>query len=128
METVHLVRIAQADVEARPPTDPDPPRPGGRAGVRGRRPALLLDHCLCLAATTAGVLGNEIVFGGVPLPSYKIAIAGYVVVVLLVFLGPLLMFLPQLMRAKIKSLHDYSTFAVMHNQMFDQLMGRVFIG
>jgi hypothetical protein len=71
------------------------------------------------AATTAGILGNEIVYGGVPLTSYKIATAGYVVVVLLVFLGPLLMFMPQLMRAKIKSVHDYSTFAVMHNQLFD---------
>ena len=55
----------------------------------------------------------------IPLTSYKIAIAGYVVVVLLVFLGPLLMFMPQLMRAKIKSVHDYSTFAVMHNQLLD---------
>ena len=45
--------------------------------------------------------------------------AGYLVVVLLVFLGPLLMFTPQLIEAKIKSLHDYSALAVTHNQMFD---------
>ena len=74
---------------------------------------------VAFAASTAGVLGNEIVFGGVPLTTYRIAIAGYVVVVLLVFLGPLLMFLPQLKQAKIKSLHDYSALAVMHNQRFD---------
>jgi hypothetical protein len=41
------------------------------------------------------------------------------VVVLLVFLGPLLNFMPQMIRAKIKSVHDYGTFAVMHTQMFD---------
>jgi hypothetical protein len=74
---------------------------------------------VAFSATAAGVLGNEIVFGGIPLTTYTIAIAGYVVGVLLVFLGPLLMFLPQMMRAKIKSVHDYSTFAGMHNQRFD---------
>jgi hypothetical protein len=44
LETGYLVRISLVYVEARPSTDPDPPRPGGRAGVRGRRAALLLDH------------------------------------------------------------------------------------
>ncbi len=72
---------------------------------------------VALSATTAGVLGNEIVFGRVPLTSYTIV--GYVVVVLLVFLWPLRIFMPQMIRAKIKSVHDYGTFAVMHNQMFD---------
>src|SRR5262245_36477927 len=74
---------------------------------------------VAFSATAAGVLGNEIVFGGIPLIRYKIAIVGYVLVVLLVFRGPLLILLPQMMWAKIKSIHDYSTFAVMHNQMFD---------
>ena len=48
-----------------------------------------------------------------------IAIAGYVVVVLLVVLGPLLIFMLQMIRATIKSVHGYGTFAVMHTQMFD---------
>jgi hypothetical protein len=98
------------------PTHPD--RAAGLGFVGDAQRFFWIIVC-ALSAATAGVLANEIVFGGVPLHSYKIAIAGYVGVVLLVFLGPLLMFLPQLMRAKIKSVHDYSTFAVMHNQMFD---------
>jgi hypothetical protein len=53
---------------------------------------------VALSATTASVLGNEIVFGRVPLTRYTIASAGYVVVVLLVFLGPLLIFMPQMIR------------------------------
>ena len=40
-------------------------------------------------------------------------------VVLLVVLGPLLIFMPQMIRATIKSVHDYGTFAVMRTQMFD---------
>jgi hypothetical protein len=110
-----LWRMSKLDLQLIP-THPD--RAAGLGFVGDAQRFFWIIVC-ALSAATAGVLANEIVFGGVPLTSYKIAIAGYVVVVLLVFLGPLLMFLPQLMRAKIKSVHDYSTFAVMHNQMFD---------
>jgi hypothetical protein len=110
-----LWRMSRLDLQPIP-THPD--RAAGLGFVGDAQRFFWIIVC-ALSAATAGVLANEIVFGGVPLHSYKIAIAGYVGVVLLVFLGPLLMFLPQLMRAKIKSVHDYSTFAVMHNQMFD---------
>ncbi len=53
------------------------------------------------AFATAGVLGDEIVYGGVPLASYWFAIAGYVALVLIVFLLPLTMFSAQMSRAKI---------------------------
>jgi hypothetical protein len=110
-----LWRMSKLDLQLIP-THPD--RAAG-LGFVGDAQRFFWIIVLALSATTAGVLGNEIVFGGVPLTSYKFAIAGYVVVVLLVFLGPLLMFLPQLMQAKVESEHDYSTFAVMHNRMFD---------
>jgi hypothetical protein len=71
------------------------------------------------SATAAGILSNEIIFAGVPLKSYAFALGAYVVVTLIVFLGPLLMFMPRLVEAKVKSLHDYGAFAVSHNQMFD---------
>jgi hypothetical protein len=110
-----LWRLSTLDLQLIP-THPD--RAAGLGFVGDAQRFFWIIVCV-LSATTAGVLANEIVFGGVPLHSYKIAIAGYVGVVLLVFLGSRLMFLPQLMRAKIKSVHDYSTCAVMHNQTFD---------
>ncbi len=72
------------------------------------------------AFTAAGVLADEIVYAGVPLPSFKFAIAGYVVLVLSVFLLPLTMFSGQLSRAKVQSMHDYSALAVLHNRLFDE--------
>jgi hypothetical protein len=72
-----------------------------------------------VSAAAAGVLANEIAFARVPLLAFKFAIAGYVLVVLLVFLGPLLMFTPLLLRARIESLHNYSALAVEHNLQFD---------
>ena len=70
--------------------------------------------------TAAGVLGDEIVYAGVSLASYKFAFAGYVVLVLAVFLLPLTMFSGQLARAKVQSMHDYSALAVLHNRLFDE--------
>jgi hypothetical protein len=75
---------------------------------------------VALSATTAGVIADEVVYAGVPLTGYEIAVAAYVVAVLVVFLGPLLMFLPKLIEAKRKSLHGYSDLAVLHHQMFDR--------
>ena len=72
------------------------------------------------AFTTAGVLADEIVYGGVPLASYWFAMAGYVALVLIVFLLPLTMFSAQMSRAKTRSMHDYSAFAVLHNRLFDE--------
>ncbi len=72
------------------------------------------------AFTAAGVLGDEIVYGGVPLTSFWFAIAGYVVLVLVIFLLPLTMFAGQMSRAKIRSMHDYSALAVLHNRLFDE--------
>ena len=72
------------------------------------------------SATAAGVLGDEIVYGGVPLASFQFAIAAYVVMVLVVFLLPLIVFSPKMGRAKIASLHAYGTLAVLHNRLFDE--------
>jgi hypothetical protein len=72
------------------------------------------------AFTAAGVLGDEIVYGGVPLTTFWFAIGGYVVLVLIVFLLPLTMFSAQMSRSKIRSMHEYSAFAVLHNRLFDE--------
>jgi len=72
------------------------------------------------AFTAAGVLGDEIVYGGVTLATFWYAMAGYVVLVLIVFLLPLIMFSGQMSRAKIRSMHEYSAFAVLHNRLFDE--------
>ena len=69
--------------------------------------------------TAAGILGDEIVYAGVPLVDFKFLIGGYVVVVLSAFLLPLTMFAPAMGRAKRRSLHDYGSFAVLHNRLFD---------
>lgn len=72
------------------------------------------------AFTAAGVLGDEIVYAGVPLLDFKYVIGGYVVVVLAAFLLPLTMFSPAMARAKRRSLHEYGALAILHNRLFDE--------
>ncbi len=68
--------------------------------------------------TALGVLGDEIVYAGVPLANFEFVIAGYVLVVLAAFLLPLTVFSPAMGRAKIRSVHEYGALAVFHNQLF----------
>jgi hypothetical protein len=98
------------------PTHPD--REAG-LGFVGDGQRFFWTIIVAYSVAAAGVLSNEILFAGVSLRRYEFALAGYVVVVLVVFLGPLLMFAPALIKAKLESLHDYGAFAVTHNLMFD---------
>jgi len=50
--------------------------------------------------TSAGVLGDDIVYAGAPLADFKFVIVGYVIVVLAAFLLPLTMFTPAMTRAR----------------------------
>jgi hypothetical protein len=74
---------------------------------------------LAISVTLSGTLANEVVFAGTALKSYAFGIGGFVVLVLLVFLGPLLMFSPRLIDYRIECEHNYSALAVTHNLGFD---------
>jgi hypothetical protein len=110
-----LWRMTRLDLRVIP-THPD--RAGG-LGFVGEAQRSFWIVVVAVSAAAAGVLANEIVFARVPLLAFKFAIAGYVLVVLLVFLGPLLMFTPRLLTARIESLRNYSALAIDHNQQFD---------
>jgi hypothetical protein len=73
---------------------------------------------VAVSATVAGVLANEIVYGGVALESYKFSIVAYAVVVVILFLAPLLMFSPMLVEAKEQGVRQYGALAISHNHMF----------
>lgn len=97
------------------PTHPD--RSAG-LGFIGDTQRMFFGVVFAASAASASVLANEVIYAGVPLKGYEFSIAGYAVVVLLVFLAPLLMFTPLLVEAKDKSLREYGSLAVAHNHMF----------
>jgi hypothetical protein len=70
-------------------------------------------------ALLAGNLANRIFYLGAALPEYKIEIAVVVIFLLLLVLGPLLVFAPQLAQAKRTGLREYGTLAERYVREFD---------
>lgn len=98
------------------PTHPD--RTGGLGFLAGTVFAfipLLMAH----GAIVAGNLANRIFYLGATLPEFKGEILLLVVWLLLVVLGPLLVFAPQLAAAKRTGLREYGTLAQRYVREFD---------
>jgi hypothetical protein len=68
----------------------------------------------------AGVVASRVLYRGESLLSFKFQIAGFVVFFVLVILGPLLMFTPQLANARRKGLADYGLLAQRYVRSFEQ--------
>ncbi len=98
------------------PTHPD--RAGGLGFLSGTVVAfapLLAAH----GAALAGLIANQIFFHGAKLPDFKIEMVVVVAFLLLVVLGPLLLFVPHLSRARRIGLREYGVLAQRYVREFD---------
>jgi hypothetical protein len=68
----------------------------------------------------AGLVAERVLYRRESLVSFKLQIAGFVVFFVLAILGPLLMFTPQMARAKRKGLADYGLLAQRYVESFQQ--------
>jgi hypothetical protein len=68
----------------------------------------------------AGLVAERVLYRGESLVSFKVQIVGFVVFFVLAILGPLLMFTPQMGRAKRKGLGDYGLLAQHYVESFEQ--------
>ena len=73
-----------------------------------------------LSAVIAAKIGEEILYGGASLLDYKFIIGGYVVMMLVILLAPLLVFTPKLLIVKRRGLLEYSALANEYTQAFDR--------
>ena len=71
-------------------------------------------------AMLAGLIASRVLYRGESLLSFKLQIGGFVVFFVLAVLGPLLMFTPQMARAKRKGLADYGLLAQRYVESFEQ--------
>ncbi|HEU5188570.1 MAG TPA: hypothetical protein VFX14_02660 [Methylomirabilota bacterium] len=105
------------------PTHPD--RSGGLGFLANTAVAfapLLAAH----GALLAGFIANRIFFQGATLPDFKLELVAVVGFLLLIVVGPLLLFTPQLATARRIGLREYGTLARRYVQEFDDkwLRGR----
>jgi hypothetical protein len=98
------------------PTHPD--RVGGLGFLSGTAQAFAL-LAVAHGALLAGQLANRIFFLGASLTDFKLQIAVMVLFPLTMVLSPLLLFAPQLSRAKIAGLREYGTLAERYVREFD---------
>jgi hypothetical protein len=98
------------------PTHPD------RAGGLGFLSSIVIAFAPLLAAhgaLLAGFMANQIFFQGATLPSFKVELIVVVAFLLLVVLGPLLLFVPHLSKARRVGLREYGTLAQRYVREFD---------
>ena len=99
------------------PTHPD--RSGGLGFLAGTAVAfapLLAAH----GALVGGYIAHRVFFQGATLPDCKLELVAMVLFLLLIVLGPLLLFTPQLATARRVGLREYGTLARRYVQEFDQ--------
>jgi hypothetical protein len=99
----------------------EPMHPDGTAGLRflaltGRAYSLFL---LAMGTVLAGMVANRIFYAGAKLLDFKVEIIGWVAVLVLLILGPLLMFVPQLQAVRSKGMLEYSRLGQSYASKFD---------
>lgn len=70
-------------------------------------------------AVMAGLIANSIFFNGAKLTGFLFPVLGAVLFLLLLVLGPLLVFSPKLLRAKRAGLHEYGILSSLYVNAFD---------
>jgi hypothetical protein len=73
-----------------------------------------------LSSLLSSQIGQEILFGGASLPNYRMTIFGFIALILITFLGPLLVFSPKLFDTKRKGLLEYGALSNEYTQSFER--------
>lgn len=99
-----------------------PTHPDGAAGL-GFLAGTVIAFAPLLAAhgtLVAGLIANRIFFQGAALTDFQIELGVLVAFLLLIVLGPLMLFVPQLSRARRTGLREYGTLAQRYVREFDE--------
>lgn len=109
---VLMRRLAGLDL-ALVPTHPD--RHGGLGFLAGL-PAAFASVTLALSAVIASGWAHDVMYHGTTLASLRAEAAGFVVVIVAVFLAPLLVFVPLLSRTRKRAVLDYAALVGRHGR------------
>lgn len=111
-----LRRIAKLDLQLFP-THPDH---AGGLSFLGLGQAKFAVIILAVSSVMAASIANRVLYGGESLVSFKFMMATFVVMNIVVILGPLMVFTPKLATLKRKGLLEYSALATAYVRSFDR--------
>lgn len=109
-----LARVRRLDLQLFP-THPDQAAGLGFVGEAQRFFGSLL---FAVSIANAGVIANDIIYDKVPLKNFAPAIAAYVIIAIIIVIGPLIVFTGLLLRTKRIGLHQYGTLATTYTGSF----------
>lgn len=92
----------------------------GGLGFLGTAHASLGIFAFGLSSVLSAEAAFLMVFQGAPMESFKVPFAALLVIVQLMFLGPLLMFVPLLIRARLTGLREYGLLVDQYNRAFHE--------
>jgi hypothetical protein len=98
------------------PTHPDA---AGGLGFLGKGSIPFGIIVFALSSVVSAAIASRILFGGATLEQFEFIYAALIVLVLIVFAGPLMVFAPKLFRLKQDGLFRYGTLASQYTQAFD---------
>jgi hypothetical protein len=114
--TLFLRRIARLDLRL-VPTHPDG---AGGLGFLEQAPVVFAPVVFALSAVMASRWGHEVLYHGAHVAEMRLPVGAFVVVVLLLFLGPLLVFSGPLLRLKRRSLFEYGALVGRHGYLVER--------
>ena len=109
-----LARVRTLDIQLFP-THPDGAGGLGFVGAAQRFYGIIL---FAFSVGATGVIAKDVVYGKTPLVNFAPAIATYVIVALLIVVGPLVLFTGTLLKTKRIGLQQYGTLATTYTGMF----------
>ena len=117
-----LRRVSKLDLQL----VPNHPDQAAGLGFLGETHRLFAIFIFAYAATASAVAGREVLFDKIPIQTYKVPVAALIITLVAIFLGPLFMFAPILLRTRRKGLHEYSTLGCKVGRLYDQKWVRGF--
>jgi hypothetical protein len=99
------------------PTHPDE---AGGLGFIGEAHRFFSVILFAFSISAAGVLANDVVYDKIPLPHFAPLIATFVILLVILFLLPLAVFAPVLLRTKRRGLYEYGSLATEYTSSFQK--------
>jgi hypothetical protein len=112
----YLFRISRLDMQL-VPTHPDRAAGLSILGISQAKFGIII---FVFSAIISSYFAQEVIYGGASLLEYKMLILGYILLILIIFLGPLFVFYIKLFEAKERGLLEYCALANEYVQSFDR--------
>ncbi|HUA32949.1 MAG TPA: hypothetical protein VMA09_05045 [Candidatus Binataceae bacterium] len=114
--TLFLIKVSRLDLRL----SAAHPDSAGGLGFLGKSLIPFGTITFALSTVVSGAIASRVIFAGAKLESFAIVYVALLVISLIIFAGPLLIFTPRLFRLKYQGMLKYGVLAERYTQLFEQ--------